>query len=61
MQNDELPHEVILAVQRVLEIVPAELTDHLDGLSQDFNPVAILNDFFPNGTRMASVLCQLTI
>jgi hypothetical protein len=49
MSNDELPHEVILAIQRVLEIQPAEEIDRLDGLSEKFNAVEILNDFFPNG------------
>lgn len=50
MHNDELPYEVILAIERVLEISPVEQLDQLDGLSQDFNPVTILNDFFPDGT-----------
>jgi hypothetical protein len=49
MSNDELPHEVILAIQRVLEIQPTEEIDRLDGLSERFNAVEILNDFFPNG------------
>lgn len=49
MTNDELPHEVILAIQRVLEIQPTEEIDRLDGLSERFNAVEILNDFFPNG------------
>lgn len=50
MHNDELPYEVILAIERVLEISPVEQPDQLDGLSQEFNPVTILNDFFPDGT-----------
>ena len=49
MSNDELPHEVILAIQRVLEIQSTEEIDRLDGLSERFNAVEILNDFFPNG------------
>lgn len=49
MTNDELPHEVILAIQRVLEIQPTEEIDRLDDLSERFNAVEILNDFFPNG------------
>jgi hypothetical protein len=49
MNNDELPHEVILAIQRVLEIQPTEEIDRLDGLSERFNAIEILNDFFPNG------------
>ncbi|KIM45519.1 hypothetical protein M413DRAFT_442185 [Hebeloma cylindrosporum] len=53
MSNDELPHEVILAIQRFLEIQPTEEIDRLDGLSERFNAVEILNDFFPNEASLA--------
>jgi len=55
MSNDELPHEVILAIQRVLEIQPTDEIDRLDGLSERFNAVEILNDFFPNGVYSLSL------
>jgi hypothetical protein len=45
----ELPHEVVVSIQRVLEIQPTEEVDRLDGLSERFNAVEILNDFFPDG------------
>ncbi|KAJ3505368.1 hypothetical protein NLJ89_g7457 [Agrocybe chaxingu] len=53
MQNDELPHEVVLSIQRVLEIQPTEEIDRLDGLSEKFNAVEILNDFFPDEASLA--------
>lgn len=48
MYQDELPHEVILAIQRVLE-QSGQDADPLDTLSNDFNPVDLLNGFFPDG------------
>lgn len=47
--TDELPHDVILSIQRVLDIQQTEEIDRLDGLSERFNAVEILNDFFPDG------------
>lgn len=52
MPNDDLPHEVILSIQRVLELEPSGEVDRLDGLSEKFNVVEILNDFFPDGSSL---------
>ena len=52
MPNDDLPHEVILSIQRVLELDPSAEVDRLDGLSEKFNAVEILNDFFPDGSSL---------
>ena len=52
MPNDDLPHEVILSIQRVLELEPSEKVDRLDGLSEKFNTVEILNEFFPDGSSL---------
>jgi len=49
MSNDDLPHEVILSIQRVLEIQSSEAPDRLDGFSEKFSAIEILNDFFPDG------------
>lgn len=49
MYNDELPHEVIVAIQRVLEVKKGEGADPLDALSTNFSAVDVLNEFFPNG------------
>jgi hypothetical protein len=54
----ELPHEVVVSIQRILEIQPTEEVDRLDGLSERFNAVEILNDFFPDGSsRVLSSVC----
>ncbi len=55
METDELPQEVILSIQRNLEIQATEEIDRLDGLSGKFHAVEILNDFFPDGTFFVSV------
>jgi hypothetical protein len=47
--NDELPHEVIVAIQRVLEVKTGEEGDPLDALSTNFSAVDILNELFPDG------------
>jgi hypothetical protein len=52
MPSDDLPHEVILSIQRVLELDPSEEVDRLDGLSEKFNTVEILNEFFPDGSSV---------
>lgn len=49
MFGDELPNDVVLAVQRILEIEVHESTDPLDDLSSNFNPAKVLNDLFPDG------------
>lgn len=45
----ELPQELVLAIQRVLELNPEQNDDPLDDLSGNFNPVDILNQLFPDG------------
>ena len=56
MYYDDLPHEVILSIQRVLEINPTQKVDPLDGLTENFSAVDILNNFFPDGARNITVL-----
>lgn len=55
MINDELPHEVVLSIQRVLELNSDPGDDPLDVLSRDFNPVDILNGFFPDGAFQPNI------
>jgi hypothetical protein len=43
MQTDELPHEIVLAVDRVLESASED---------NDFSTLAIINDLFPNGPSL---------
>ena len=53
MFPSDLPHEDVVSIQRVLDIQPNEEVDRLDGLSERFNPVEILNDFFPDGASFS--------
>lgn len=48
-REDALPHELILSIQRVLDLHPGPESDPLDDLSDDFSPVGVLNEFFPDG------------
>ena len=59
MPNDDLPHEVILSIQRVLQLEPSEEVDRLDGLSEKFNTVEILNEFFPDGSSRFLIFSHL--
>jgi vacuolar protein sorting-associated protein 53 len=49
MNDDELPHELVLSIQRILNLESSQHNDPLDVLSSDFTPIDILNGFFPDG------------
>ncbi|KAG8214105.1 Vps53-like protein [Butyriboletus roseoflavus] len=49
----ELPQELVLAIQRVLELNPGQNDDPLDDLSNNFNPVDVLNQLFPDEASLA--------
>ena len=49
----ELPQELVLAIQRVLELNPEQNDDPLDDLSNNFSPVVVLNQLFPDGVCLA--------
>jgi hypothetical protein len=51
-RDEELPRELVLSIQRVLEIRAGPDADPLDTPSGDFNPVALLNQFFPDGSLL---------
>lgn len=53
--TDELPQEVILSIQRVLDLKATPGDDPLDVLD-NFNPVDILNNFFPDGEQTPTPL-----
>src|ERR1700728_2208177 len=48
-RDDELPHEVILAIKRILNLQQGQNDDPLDSLSNEFSPVDLLNSYFPDG------------
>jgi hypothetical protein len=56
-RDEELPHEVILAIQRILDVQPDfEENDPLATLSNDFSRVDMLNEIFPDGEFGLSVI-----
>ncbi|KAF9268827.1 hypothetical protein L218DRAFT_917932 [Marasmius fiardii PR-910] len=48
--NDELPRELVLSIQRVLE---TQSSDPFEPFSNEFNPAEVLNNFFPDETSLA--------
>ena len=48
-REDALPRELIVSIQRILDLHPGPGSDPLDDLSDDFSPVNVLNEFFPDG------------
>lgn len=53
-REDTLPHELIVSIQRVLNLHPGPDADPLGDLSDNFSPVGILNEFFPDGVFLSS-------
>jgi hypothetical protein len=51
----ELPQEVVVAIQRILELNPEKQNDPLDVLSNEFNPLDMLNQLFPDGMSRIEV------
>lgn len=49
MHADKISPEVILGIQRVLDLENNKEVDDLDGFVKDFSPVEVLNKFFPDG------------
>ncbi|KDQ27540.1 hypothetical protein PLEOSDRAFT_1104224 [Pleurotus ostreatus PC15] len=54
-QHAGLPAEVILSINRILEISPTEAEDALDELSDEFNATTTLNTYFPDEASLAQV------
>ena len=48
-REDALPLELIVSIQHVLDLHSGPYTDPLDDLSDNFSPVDVLNEFFPDG------------
>lgn len=51
VREDILPPDVALSIQRVLSLGNTPDEDPLDTFSNGFNPVDILNSYFPNGEQ----------
>lgn len=52
LREDELPPELILSIERILDLHAHADADPLDRLINDFNPIGVLNDYFPNGAHI---------
>ncbi|KAI0283690.1 Vps53-like protein [Russula aff. rugulosa BPL654] len=46
--SEELPHELLLSIGRILDIKDSPETDPLDTLGGQFNVIDIINNYFPN-------------
>ncbi|KAF7315688.1 hypothetical protein MIND_00084400 [Mycena indigotica] len=55
MYHDELPPEVVVAIERVLELKTGPDADPLDVLSHDFSCIEILNGYFPDEASLAHI------
>ena len=60
MYCDDLPHEVVLSIQSVLEINPTQEVDPLD-TAANFSAVDILNNLFPDSARNIPVLNNVNL
>lgn len=49
LREDELPPELILSIERILDLHAQADTDPLERLTNEFNSISVLNDYFPNG------------
>lgn len=62
-EHAKLPQEVVVAVQRILELNPENQNDPLDVLSNKFNPLDMLNQLFPDEaslTQLETVQARLS-
>ncbi|RPD57521.1 hypothetical protein L226DRAFT_503394 [Lentinus tigrinus ALCF2SS1-7] len=55
LREDELPPELILSIERILDLHATPDTDPLDRLTNDFNPVGVLNDYFPDEAALGQL------
>jgi vacuolar protein sorting-associated protein 53 len=56
--SEELPHELLLSISRILDLRESSETDPLDTVGGQFNVIDIINHYFPNGASY-SRQCQL--
>ncbi|KAH6906364.1 Vps53-like protein [Coprinopsis sp. MPI-PUGE-AT-0042] len=55
MAREDLPQEVVLAIQRILDIQATDDSDPFDGLSEEFSTASILNQFFPDEAALGKL------
>ncbi|KAI0935268.1 hypothetical protein AcV7_003755 [Taiwanofungus camphoratus] len=54
-REGELPPELIVSIGRVLDLHPGQEADPLDRLSNTFDPVSILNSYFPDEASLGQL------
>ena len=48
-QSEELSRDLVLSIQRILDLHPSPETDSLDAIGDGFSPIDVINGYFPNG------------
>ncbi|KAI9067270.1 hypothetical protein FKP32DRAFT_1673066 [Trametes sanguinea] len=54
-REDELPPELILSIERILDLHAQGEADPLDKLTNDFNPIGVLNNYFPDEAALGQL------
>jgi hypothetical protein len=47
--NEELPHDLLLSISRILDLKESPEADPLDTVEDRFNVIDIINRYFPDG------------
>ncbi|KAI0358545.1 hypothetical protein OH77DRAFT_1420941 [Trametes cingulata] len=55
LREDELPPELILSIERILDLHARGEADPLDKLTNEFNPIGVLNDYFPDEAALGQL------
>ncbi|EPT04630.1 hypothetical protein FOMPIDRAFT_1027874 [Fomitopsis schrenkii] len=54
-REDKLPPEIILSIEHILNLGHVKAGDPLDTLTNDFTPVSVLNEYFPDETSLGKL------
>ena len=54
--SEELPHDLLLAISRILDLEESPETDPLDTIGGQFNVIDIINRYFPDGAFVLEAL-----
>ncbi|KAI0645796.1 Vps53-like protein [Trametes meyenii] len=55
LREDELPTELILSIERILDLHAQGDADPLGRLTNEFNPIGVLNDYFPDEAALGQL------
>ena len=48
-QSEELSRDLVLSIQRILDLNASPETDSLDTIGDGFSAIDVINGYFPNG------------